>query len=87
MFDILEEFQESLNKMKGMLAIRKEKVCNLISNLLEKQRKVQIILPEIQKVFDKYPKIILKGDQNIRNCNLVKHEIYFEYNKLIKSLL
>jgi len=48
--------------MKGMLAIRKEKVCNLISNLLEKQRKVQIILPEIQKVFDKYPKIILKGD-------------------------
>ena len=45
-----------------MLATWKEKVCNLISDPVERQRKAQVILSEIQKVLNKYLKIILKED-------------------------
>src|SRR6266540_3086660 len=68
-----------------MLATREEKICNLISDPIEGQRKAQIIPSEIKKVLDKYPEIISKGDWNISNCNLVEHEIHLEYDRLIKS--
>jgi len=45
-----------------MLATHEEKICNLISDLIEKQEKAQVILSEIKKVLDKYPEVILKGD-------------------------
>ncbi len=68
-----------------MLAIRKEKICNLISDLIERQRKAQVIPSEIKKVLDKYQEVILQGDWNIGNCNLVKYEIHLEHNRPIKS--
>ncbi len=85
MFDMPEEYQKSLNECKEILATRKEKICNLISDLIEGQRKVQVILPKIQKVLNKYPEVISKEDQNIGNCNLVEHEIYFKHDRSIKS--
>ncbi len=87
MFNIPEEYQEALNECEGILATREEKICNLISDLVEGQRKVQVILPEIQKVLDRYPEVISKGNQDIGNCNLVKHEIHLEYDRPIKSLV
>ncbi len=70
-----------------MLATWKEKICNLISNLVERQKKVQIILLKIQKVLDKYSEVILKEDWDIDNYNLIKHKILLEYDRLIKSLV
>ncbi len=60
MFEILEEFWESLDKIREILAIHKEKVCNFISDLIKEQRKA--IFSEIQKVLDKYLKVISKED-------------------------
>jgi len=68
-----------------MLAIWKEKICNLISDLIKGQRKAQVILPEIKNILDKYSEVISKGDWDIGNYNLVEHEIHLKYNKLIKS--
>ena len=68
-----------------MLITREEKICNLISGSIKGQRKTQDILSEIKKVLDKYLKVILKGDWDISNCNLVKHEIHLEHDKPIKS--
>src|SRR6266498_2339698 len=85
MFDVPEEYWESLEECDGMLATRKEKICNLISDPIEGQRKAQVIPPNIQKVLDKYPEVISKGDWDIGNCNLVEHEIHLEHDRLIKS--
>ena len=68
-----------------MLATREEKICNLISNLIKGQRKAQVIPPTVQKVLNKYPKVISKGDWDIGNCNLVEHKIHLEHDRLIKS--
>jgi len=48
--------------MRGVLATCKKKICNLISDLIKGQRKIQVILSEIQKVLDRYPKVISKED-------------------------
>ena len=85
MFDVPEEYQEALEECNGILATHKEKVCNLISDLIEEQRKTQVILPEIKKVLDKYPEVISKGDWDISNCNLVEHKIHLEHDRPIKS--
>ena len=85
MFDVPEEHWESLEECDGMLATREEKICNLISDPIEGQRKAQVIPPNIQKVLDKYPEVISKGDWDIGNCNLVEHEIYLEHDRPIKS--
>jgi len=74
-----------LEECNGILATHKEKVCNLISDLIEEQRKTQVILPEIKKVLDKYPEVISKGDWDISNCNLVEHKIHLEHDRPIKS--
>jgi len=63
----------------------KEKIYNLISDPIEGQRKTQVIPFEIQKILDKYSKVILKGDWNIGNYNLVEYEIYLKHDKFIKS--
>src|SRR6266540_7236656 len=68
-----------------MLAIWKEKICNLISDLIKGQRKAQVILPEIKNILDKYSEVISKGDWDIGNYNLVEHEIHLEYDRPIKS--
>ncbi len=39
MFDIPEKYQKLLDKMKGVLATHEEKICNLINDLIEGQRK------------------------------------------------
>ena len=44
MFDILEEHWKALEECDGMLTIHEEKICNLISELIEGQRKAQVIL-------------------------------------------
>ena len=62
MFDIPEKYWELLDEMRGVLATCKKKICNLISDLIKGQRKIQVILSEIQKVLDKYLEVILKGD-------------------------
>ncbi len=85
MFDVPEEHWESLEECDGMLATREEKICNLISNPIEGQKKAQVIPPNIQKVLDKHPEVISKGDWDIGNCNLVKHEIHLEHDRPIKS--
>jgi len=85
MFDMLEKYWKSLEKCDGMLATWEEKICNLISDSIEGQRKTQVISPAIQKVLDKYLEVILKGDWDISNCNLVEHEIHLEHDKSIKS--
>ncbi len=74
-----------MKECDGMLATREEKICNLISNPIEGQRKAQVIPPEIKKVLDKYPEVISKGDWDIGNCNLVEHEIHLEHDRLIKN--
>src|SRR6266498_2917226 len=68
-----------------MLATCEEKICNLISDPIEGQRKVQVIPPEIKRVFDKHPEVILKGDWNISNYNLVEPEIHLKYDQSIKN--
>ncbi len=80
MFDVSEEHWELLEECDRMIATREEKICNLISDLIERQRKAQIILSEIKKVLDKYPEVILKGDWDIGNCNLIEHEIHLEHD-------
>ncbi len=87
MFDVPEEYWKALEKCNGMLTTREEKICNLISDPIEGQRKAQVIPPEIRKVLDKYPEVILRGDWNISNCNLVEHEIYLKHDRPIKSLV
>ena len=87
MFEVSEEHQKSLNEIKEILVTQKKKICNLISDPIEEQRKAQVIPPEIQKVFDKYLKIISKGDQDIGNYNLIEYEIHFKHDRLIKSLV
>ena len=62
MFDVSEEYWELLKECDRMLAICEEKICNLISDPIEGQGKAQVIPPEIKKVLDKYPEVILKGD-------------------------
>ncbi len=86
-FDVSEEYWKLLDKIRGILITRKEKIYNLISNPIEEQRKVQIIPPEIKKVLDKYSEVILKEDWDISNYNLVEYEIHLEYNRPIKSLI
>jgi len=71
--------------MGGILATWNEKICNLISDLIEGQRKAQVIPPKIQKILDKYPDVISKRDWDIGNCNLVEHEIHIEYDRSIKN--
>ena len=39
MFDVPEEHWEALEECDGMLATREEKICNLISDPIEGQRK------------------------------------------------
>ena len=85
MFDIPEEYWKVLKECDRMLAIHEEKICNLISDLIEGQQKAQAIPPEIQKVLDKYLKVISKGDWDISNCNLIEYEIHLEHDKSIKS--
>ncbi len=85
MFDIPKEHWEALEEYDRMLAIREEKICNLISDPIEGQRKAQVIPPEIKKVLKKYPKVISKGDWDIGNCNLVEHKIHLEHDRPIKS--
>ena len=87
MFDVPEEYWKALEECNGILATYKKKICNLISDLIEEQKEAQVILPEIKKVLDKYPKVISKGDWDIGNCNLVKHEIHLEHDRPIKSLI
>ncbi len=62
MFNVPEEHWKSLEECDGMLIIREEKIYNLISDPIEGQRKAQVIPPNIQKVLDKYLKVIFKGD-------------------------
>jgi len=62
MFDVPEEHWESLEECDGIVATREEKICNLISDLLEGQRKAPVIPPEITKVLNKYPEVISQGD-------------------------
>ncbi len=85
MFDVPEEHQKLLDEMEEILATCNEKICNLISDPIKGQRKAQMIPSEIQKVFDKYPNVISKGDQDISNYNLVEYEIHLEYDRPIKS--
>ena len=85
MFDVPEEHWESLEECNRMLATREEKICNLISDPIEEQKKAQVISPEIKKVLDKYLKVISKGNWNIGNYNLVEYEIHLEHDRLIKS--
>jgi len=51
-----------LEKCDEMLAIHEEKICNLISDLIERQRKAQVIPSEIKKILDKYLEVISKED-------------------------
>ncbi len=74
-----------MKECDGMLVTHEEKICNLISDPIEGQRKAQVISPEIKKVLDKYLEVIFKRDWNIGNCNLVEHEIYLKYDRPIKS--
>ncbi len=46
-FDIPEEYWKALEKCDRMLATQEEKICNLISNPIEGQRKPQAIPPKI----------------------------------------
>ena len=85
MFDVPKEHWKSLEECNGMVATCEEKICNLINDPIEGQKKTQIIPPEIKKVLDKYPKVISKGDWDIGNCNLVEHEIHLEHDRPIKS--
>ncbi len=62
MFDILEEHWKSLEECDRMLATHEEKICNLISDLIEGQRKTQVIPSGIKKILDKYLEVISKGD-------------------------
>ncbi len=62
MFDMSEKYWEILEECNGILATYEEKICNLISDPIEEQKKAQVILPEIKKVLDKYLEIISKGD-------------------------
>ncbi len=62
MFDVPEEYWKALEECDGMLTTRKKKICNLISDLIEGQRKAQAIPLEIKKVLDKYPEVIFKRD-------------------------
>ena len=87
MFDVLEEHWKLLDGCEGILATQEEKICNLISDLIKEQRKAQVIPSEIQRVLDKYPEVISKGDQDIDNCNLIEYKIYLEHDRLIKSLV
>src|SRR6266542_5571417 len=80
MFDIPEEYWEALEECDRVLATRKEKICNLISDLIEGQKEAQAIPPEIKKVLNKYPKVISKGEWDIGNCNLVEYEIYLKHD-------
>ena len=80
MFDVPEEYWKALEECDGMVATHKEKICNLISDPIEKQKEAQVILLEIRKVLDKYPEVISKGEWDIGNCNLVEYEIYLEHN-------
>ena len=60
MFDVPEEYWESLEECDRLLATCEEKICNLISDPIEGQRKAQVIPPEIKKVLDKYLEVISK---------------------------
>ena len=62
MFDVPEEHWKALEECDGMLATHEEKICNLISDPIEDQRKAQVIPPEIKKILDKYSEVISKGD-------------------------
>src|SRR6266540_2618302 len=63
----------------------RRKICNLISDPIEGQRKAQVIPSEIRRVLDKYLEVISKGDWDIGNCNLVEHEIHLKHDRPIKS--
>ena len=57
---------------------------NLIINLISEE-KLPKILKEIQEVIDRYPKVISKGEQDIKYTDLVEHEIYLEHDHPIKK--
>ncbi len=57
-----EEHWKVLEECNRMLATYEEKICNLISDLIEGQRKAQVIPSEIKKVLNKYLEVISKGD-------------------------
>ena len=85
MFDVLEEYWKALEKCDRIVATREEKICNLISDPIEGQKKAQAISPEIRKVLDKHSEVIFKEDWDISNCNLVEYEIHLKHDRLIKS--
>jgi len=58
MFDVSEKYWKALEECNRMLVICEEKICNLISDPIEEQRKAQVIIPEIKKVLNKYPEVI-----------------------------
>ena len=62
MFDVPEKYWKVLKECDGVLATCEEKICNLISNPIEGQKKAQVIPTEIKKVLDKYLEVISKGD-------------------------
>ncbi len=61
-FDMSKEHWKVLEECDRMLVTHEEKICNLISDPIEGQRKAQVIPSEIKRVLDKYPEMILKGD-------------------------
>ena len=74
-----------LEEYDGMLATHEEKICNPISDLIEGQKRAQVISLEIKRVLDKYSEVISEGDWNIGNYNLVEYEIHLEHDRPIKS--
>ena len=62
MFDVSEEYWKALEECNGMVTTREEKICNLISDPIERQKEAQVIPFKIKRVLDKYPKVISKGD-------------------------
>ena len=62
MFNVSEKYWESLEECDGILAIYEEKIYNLINDLIEGQKEILIISPEIRRVLNKYSEVISKGD-------------------------
>src|SRR6266542_5467132 len=60
-----------------------ETINNLTTNLISKEKLLEI-LTKIQKIIDRYLKVISKEEWDIGYTDLIKHEIHLEHDHPIK---
>ena len=76
-------YQEETEGESSTAYTEVETIHNLTTNPISEER-LPTIPKEIQKVIDRYLKVISKGEWDIGYTDLVEHEIHLEYDRPIK---